>query len=148
MIGFWRFLLCGAFSLALVFGASCKKKDSTPPTPHDQGTLAAATTEAASPWNLVLTISPEHPRMIKPTIFAVHITDADGKPGDGLTVAGHLTMRAMSMGETQVKFEPKGGGNYEASVKEMDMSGPWTLTVDATRDATREQKSFEFVVGE
>jgi nitrogen fixation protein FixH len=54
----------------------------------------------------------------------------------------------MNMGNTQLKFEPKGDGVYEASLKEMDMSGPWTLTVDASGKDARAQKSFDFVVGE
>ncbi len=99
---FSRTILCMAFSLVLACGLGCKKKDSTPPTPHDQGTLAAATTDADSPFRIALTIAPDHPRMIKPTTFTLHISDPSGKALDGLTATGRLTMRAMNMGETQV----------------------------------------------
>jgi hypothetical protein len=142
-----RILLCGAFVGVLAFATACKKNDSTPPTPHDSSTVAAATNDAG-PLRLELKISPEHPRMIKPTDFALHVTDPNGKPSDGLTVIGRLTMRAMNMGETQLTFAAKGDGNYTGSVKEMDMSGPWTLTVDASGKSGHVQKSFDFVVGE
>ncbi len=107
-----------------------------------------ANASTTSPWNFALTIAPDHPRMVKPTTFTVHVTDASGKPADNLNLAGSLAMVAMNMGDTHVTFQGKGNGNYEASVKELDMSGPWTLTLDASQGTLHAQKSFDFVVGE
>lgn len=148
MFNSWRSLLCGIIFMLLAFGGACKKKDSTPPTPHQEGELAAAITTQADPLNITLAIAPEHPRMIKPTTFTLHVTDPAGKISQGLAITGHLTMRDMNMGETQITLVPKGGGDYQASVKEMDMSGPWTLTVKASSEEGRMQKSFDFVVEE
>jgi nitrogen fixation protein FixH len=55
-------------------------------------------------------------------------------------------MKLMDMGTTQLKFAPKGNGDYEASMKSMDMSGPWNLAVDASQGPVRAKKSFEFTV--
>ena len=37
------------------------------------------------------------------------------------------------MGKTEVNFQPKGHGDYAATLKSFDMSGPWELTVDASQ---------------
>ncbi len=78
--------------------------------------------------------------MSKPVTFQVHVTGADGQPVNDAEVNGALTMKLMDMGATQLKFAPKGNGDYEASVKSVDMSGPWSMAVDAKRgDATAKQ---------
>ena len=61
---------------------------------------------------------PEHPRMVKPVTFRVHIVDGAGKPVDNARVKGSLTMKVMDMGKTELTFEPKGNGNYEGTLKE------------------------------
>ena len=55
-------------------------------------------------------------------------------------------MKLMDMGTTQVKFVSKGNGDYEASMKDMDMSGAWKLAVDASQGPAHAKKSFEFTV--
>ena len=47
------------------------------------------------------------------------------------------------MGTTQLKFEPKGNGSYEASSKSLDMSGPWSLAVDARQGGTESKQVFD-----
>jgi hypothetical protein len=95
-----------------------------------------------------LTISPNPPRMIKPITFTLHITGANGQPISDAEVAGTVTMRSMDMGKTDLKFTSKGNGDYEASTKEMDMSGEWNLAVDAAQGAAHTKKSFNFAVGD
>ncbi len=95
-----------------------------------------------------LRVSPEHPSMAKPIIFTLHMTDEHAQPVNGAEVNGGLTMELMDMGTTQVKFAPKGNGDYEASMKSMDMSGPWSLTVEASQAAVHAKKSFEVTVGD
>ncbi len=93
-----------------------------------------------------LKVSPEHPSMAKPLTFTLHITDGQAKPVDGAEVNAALTMRSMDMGTMQLKLAPKGNGDYEVSVKNMDMSGPWRLAVYASQGAVHSKQSFDFNV--
>ena len=54
----------------------------------------------------------------------------------------------MDMGKTELKFIPKGNGDYEASTQEMDMSGQWNLAVDAALGLSHTKKAFDFTVGD
>ncbi len=93
-----------------------------------------------------LKVSPDHPRMVKPLALKLHITDDHAQPVTGAEVNGALTMKDMGMGTTQVKFVPKGNGDYEAAMPSMDMSGLWSLAVDASQGPVHATKSFEFTV--
>ncbi len=95
-----------------------------------------------------LKVSPEHPSMAGPLTFTLHITDEHAQPVNGAEVNGVLTMKLMDMGTTQVKFAPKGNGDYQASRKDMDMSGPWSLAVDAAQGSTHVKQSFEVIVND
>ena len=93
-----------------------------------------------------LKVSPDHPRMVRPLTFTLHITDDHAQPVNDAEVNGALTMKEMDMGATQVKFAPKGNGNYEAAMASMDMSGAWDLAVEASQGAVHAKKNFEFTV--
>ena len=93
-----------------------------------------------------LKVSPDHPRMVKPMTFTLHIADEHAQPVTDAEVSGALTMKEMDMGTTQLRFVPKGNGDYEASMKDMNMSGPWILAVDASQGPVHAKKSFEFTV--
>lgn len=93
-----------------------------------------------------LKVSPDHPRMVRPLTFTLHITDEHAQPVTGAEVNGALTMKEMNMGTTQIKFAPTGNGDYEAAMKSMDMSGPWNLAVDASQGPIHAKKSFGFTV--
>ena len=95
-----------------------------------------------------LKVSPDHPRMVKPMTFTLHITDEHAQPVNAAEVNGALTMKLMDMGTTQLKFAPKGNGDYEASMNDMDMSGAWNLAVDASQGPVHAKKSFAFTVGD
>ena len=84
--------------------------------------------------------------MVSPFTFTLHITDERAQPVNTAEVNGALRMKDMDMGATQVKFAPKGNGDYEASMTSMDMSGLWNLAVDASQGPIHAKKSFEFTV--
>jgi nitrogen fixation protein FixH len=130
-----------AASLALTLG--CGKKANEQPVAQSQ---AAASADSASPWRLELKISPDHPSMTKPITFEVHIADQRGQPVSDAQVSGALTMKVMDMGTTALKFSPKGNGDYAASIKGMDMSGPWNLAVDASQSNLHVKKNFDVTV--
>ena len=81
--------------------------------------------------------------MNKPVTFQVHVTDVNGQPVNDAEVNGALTMKLMDMGATQLKFAPKGNGDYEASVKSLDMSGPWSMSVNAKRGGATGKQNFD-----
>lgn len=61
-------------------------------------------------------------------------------------LTGSFKMLTMDMGKIELKFAPKGHGDYEATVKSFDMSGPWELTVEAVRGTSRERQVFQVTV--
>jgi hypothetical protein len=130
--------------VVLAFTLGCSQKASVPEK-QQQAAPSPASSEA-SPWHIELKVSPDHPRMVKPMTFTLHITDEHARPVADAEVNGALTMKEMDMGTTQLKFAPKGNGDYEASMKSMDMSGPWNLAVDASQGPVHATKSFEFTV--
>ena len=84
--------------------------------------------------------------MTKPITFLLHITGDHSQPIEDVQVNGALTMKTMDMGASQVRFIPKGNGDYEASVESMDMSGSWNLAIDATHAGTHVRKNFAVTV--
>jgi nitrogen fixation protein FixH len=113
--------------------------------------LAAFATGCSKPapttaWTLALKVDPDHPRMVRPATFTVHIADSQGTPVDGVHVTGSLNMTLMNMGKTEVNFESKGRGDYAATLPSFDMSGPWELTVDASRGSITAHKVFPVTI--
>lgn len=134
----WR-IVAPVLSLTLLtLLPGCHKQQSTVST--------VASDDKASPWTLALRVTPAHPSMAKPMTFLLHIGDDHGQPLNDVQVNGTLTMKTMDMGATKLQFTPKGNGDYEASVKGMDMSGPWNLAIDATRAGTHVRTNFEVTV--
>jgi nitrogen fixation protein FixH len=86
--------------------------------------------------------------MVRPATFALHIADGAGKPVENAQATGSFTMTLMDMGKTAVKFEPKGNGDYVATLPSFDMSGPWELTVDATQGTVHARKVFQVTVSD
>jgi hypothetical protein len=107
---------------------------------------AAESPAASGPLHIAFVSSPDRPSMTKPMAFQVHLADGSGRAVNDAQVNGVVTMKLMDMGATQVPFTAKGNGDYEASVKSLDMSGPWTMEVDARRGGTQSKQSFDFTV--
>jgi nitrogen fixation protein FixH len=138
-----RILLCSAVAVSLALTLCCSKQAGEQPVAQSQ---AAASADSASPWRLELKISPDHPSMTKPMTFQIHLADERGQPVNDAQVSGALTMKVMDMGTTALKFSPKGNGDYEASTKGMDMSGPWNLAVDVANGSAHAKKNFDVTV--
>jgi nitrogen fixation protein FixH len=122
-----QLLLISAFIFTLALMPACSRK----------------TAGSAGALHLDLAVSPERPSMNKAMRFQVHVTGPDGQPVSDAEVNGALTMKLMDMGATQLKFAPKGNGAYEASVKSLDMSGPWSMAVKARRGDATAKQSFD-----
>ena len=108
----------------------------------------ASQTNLSAPLRLTLKVSPDHPSMTKPITFDVHVENPQGQAVSDAQVTGALSMKLMDMGVTQLTFTPKGDGNYEASAKGMDMSGPWSLVVSASQGSASVEQSFDVTVGD
>ncbi|HEY4900326.1 MAG TPA: hypothetical protein VIH91_05835, partial [Terriglobales bacterium] len=76
----------GVIALAVVLASvGCSKK--APATAATEQPSPAATSDASpSGWTLDLTVTPDHPRMVRPATVAVHIADSAGKPVDNALV--------------------------------------------------------------
>jgi YtkA-like len=132
-------------AVSVIAMAGCNQKASKPPEGL-QTVTSPGSANTTSPWRMELKISPDHPSMTKPILFVVHIADEHGQPIKDAQVTGALTMKLMDMGTTKLTFTPNGSGDYQASVKGTDMSGPWNLAVDATQGSTHMRKNFEVTV--
>ncbi len=145
MLARHRILLYAVLAVSIVFMLGCGKK-AAEPAPQSSQTAASSSAESASAWHMALKIVPDHPSMTKPITFQLHIADQRGQPVNDAQVNGALTMKVMDMGTTALKFSPRGNGDYEASMKGVDMSGPWGLAVDAAQGSTHAKQSFDVTV--
>ncbi len=107
---------------------------------------AAENPPASGPLHIAFAASPDHPSMTKPITFQVHLADGSGRAVNDAQVNGVLTMKLMDMGTTHIPFTAKANGDYEGSVKSLDMSGPWTIEVNAKQAGTESKQSFDFTV--
>ena len=139
-----RWLACTIVTVSLLCTLGCSKKEAGP-TKQQKTPIPSASGET-SLWRIDLKVSPDHPRMVKPLTFTLHITDDHMQPVSDAEVNGAVTMKTMDMGTTHLKFAPRGNGDYEASLKSVDMSGPWNLAVDASQGAVHAKKNFEITV--
>lgn len=128
----------------IVAVAGCRAKSNPEATPQSVANSTAGA--AISPWKMELRVAPEHPSMIKPVTFTVHIVDGKGRTVDNAQVHGSLTMKVMDMGKNELQLLPKGNGDYEGTVKELDMSGPWDFAVDASQGGFHALKTFEVTI--
>jgi hypothetical protein len=110
--------------------------------------LACRSTDTPGTLQMTLKVAPDHPSMTKPMTFTLQIADDHGQPVNDATVNAALTMKLMDMGTTKLAFSPKGNGDYEASVKGVDMSGPWSLAIDVARGTRDVKKDFEVTVSD
>jgi hypothetical protein len=140
-----RRTLCAAIAAGLMLTLGCGKKASEQPMAQSQA-AASSPVDSASPWRMELKVSPDHPSMTKPITFQFHLVDQNGQPINDAQVNGSLTMKVMDMGATALKFTTKGNGNYEASIKGIDMSGPWNLAIDVGSGTVHAKKNFDVTV--
>jgi hypothetical protein len=142
-----RILLYAVVAASLVITLGCGRKASEqPPAQSQPAATSSSPQDPAGPFRLELKISPDHPSMTKPVTFLLHVADERGQAVNGAQVSGSLTMKLMDMGATPLKFSAKGNGDYEASLKDVDMSGPWNLAVDVGSGSAHAKKNFEVTV--
>ncbi len=141
-----RILFYAAIAASLVLTLGCGKKANEQAAARSPTAASSSSADSASPWRMELKISPDHPSMTKPMTLQLHIADEHGQPVNDAQVSGSLTMKVMDMGATRLKFSPKGNGDYEASMKSVDMSGPWNLAVDVANATAHAKRNFDVTV--
>jgi nitrogen fixation protein FixH len=118
---------------AATVSVGCKKK----PAPVSDAQLLIS-----------LGTDPARPRMVGPTTFRVHVTDEVQNPVSDAQVTAALTMKLMDMPPVKLTFEPKGNGYYEATVRKIEMSGPWGVVVEAKQGSIDSKEDFDLMVNE
>jgi hypothetical protein len=140
-----RILLYAAVAAGLALMLGCGKK-AAEQAAGSQAAASPSPVDSVGPFRLQLKISPDHPSMTKPVTFLLHVADERGQAVNGAQVSGSLTMKLMDMGATPLQFSPQGNGDYEASMKDLDMSGPWNLAVDVGNGTGHAKKNFDVTV--
>jgi len=146
MLGCSRCIICRALILIVLTAVGCSTRENPAATATSEPSSARVSDDSTAGWKLDLRVAPERPRMVRPAVFSLHLTDQLGTSVESATVIGSLNMVLMDMGRTELKFEPKGHGNYEAAIPSFDMSGPWELTIDPAQGSAKASKHFQFTV--
>lgn len=130
-----RTICIAALIATLVLATACKKKP-------------AAGSEADGDLKLTLAVSPDHPRMSRPTTLRVHVTDPTSNPVTDAVVTGTMTMKIMDMPPVPLTFTSVGNGFYEVTMNKLDMSGPWGVVVVAKQGGAQSTENFDITVFE
>ena len=116
--------------LLLLLCAGCAPRPSAPPA------------EARDPnLHLALDTTPRSVRSLDPTVLAVRVTDAAGRPVSGAAVTLHLDMPAMAMGDNAVAARETAVGIY-AGTGRFTMAGAWRVTARAVKGQERATQVF------
>ncbi len=107
----YTFVAC-ILCLVLFLAAACNRK-------------AGTATIAPAPGNVQVTVQAGINKAGQPSTVRLHLV-LDGKPLEGATVHGVMNMTNMDMGNKDVDFTPRGGGNYESKIN-FEMGGPWKI---------------------
>ena len=67
------------------------------------------------------------------TTLELHLTDSQGLPIEQAQVLPDARMTNMSMATNQIHVEALGHGNYLAQLQ-LDMAGPWEISIEAHAD--------------
>ena len=141
-----RFLGC-LLALALLFAASCKKKEAAPPKPREKSAIISTQAAPGSAFIMSLATDPAQPKFARKTNFRVTVKQTLGTPVDGAQVEVSLVMPLMDMGKNQFALRPAGNGRYEGT-GEFSMAGEWEVVVTASGEGKAGKTTFNVNVVE
>ena len=75
----------------------------------------------------------QHPVASSFTTVKLHLTDSQGLPIEQAQVLPNARMTNMSMVTNQIHVESLGQGTYLAQLQ-LDMAGPWEISIEAHAD--------------
>ena len=141
--------LCLACLLAcaLPFATGCRKKESSPPKPHEKSAIIATQDAPASAFIMALAMDPAQPKFGRKTKFRVTLKQTLGRPVDGARAEASLVMPLMDMGKNQFPLKPSGNGEYEGA-GEFTMAGEWEVIVTASAEGKNGKTTFNVNVAE
>ena len=118
-----RFVLLAALCATLACSSAAQPPSGTfPAEPYMMVTTASGSLQVA------VRTSPQPPEVGNDDV-ELTVTDASGKPRDGLTVSLKPWMPAMNHGTSETTVMPEGGGKYLVTNVYLYMSGVWQLQI-------------------
>ncbi|MCA9987451.1 MAG: FixH family protein [Anaerolineales bacterium] len=93
----------------------------------------------------VLSLSPDTPTVMNPTVLTLMLQDAGGQPITGANVAFDLTMPGMAMPPNSAQASDDGHGAYNAEVT-FTMAGDWQIQADVTYPDGSATFSFDLTI--
>lgn len=106
--------------------------------------LALAAQQAAMGWTVETTVTPIAGEQLRAQI-AISYADRDGRPVEGLEVAGEIKRPTISGHDFQTSLAAIGSGTYAATL-DLPLAGVWDLTVVALGGDASYQHAQRFVI--
>ena len=95
--------------------------------------IFAALLHTQSPAVMRVQLDQQHPVASGFTMLELHLTDSQGLPIEQAQVLPNARMTNMSMATNQIHVESLGHGTYLAQLQ-LDMAGPWEISIEAHAD--------------
>ncbi|MGZ6365564.1 MAG: FixH family protein [Ktedonobacteraceae bacterium] len=95
--------------------------------------IFAALLHTQAPAMMQVHLDQEHPVANAFTTLELHLTDSEGLPIEQAQVLPNAKMTNMSMVTNQIHVKSLGHGSYLAQLQ-LDMAGPWEISIEANAD--------------
>jgi len=95
--------------------------------------IFAALLHTQAPAVMRVQLDQQHPVASSFTTVKLHLTDSQGLPIEQAQVLPNARMTNMSMVTNQIHVESLGQGTYLAQLQ-LDMAGPWEISIEAHAD--------------
>ncbi|MGZ3642836.1 MAG: FixH family protein [Ktedonobacteraceae bacterium] len=95
--------------------------------------IFAALLHTQAPAMMQVHLDQQHPVANAFTTLELHLTDSEGLPIEQAQVLPNAKMTNMSMVTNQIHVKSLGHGSYLAQLQ-LDMAGPWEISIEANAD--------------
>ena len=95
--------------------------------------IFAALLHTQAPAVMQVQLDQQHPVTSGFTTLELHLTDSQGLPIEQAQVLPNARMTNMSMVTHQIRVESLGHGTYLTRLQ-LDMAGPWEISIEAHAD--------------
>ncbi|MGZ3609191.1 MAG: FixH family protein [Ktedonobacteraceae bacterium] len=95
--------------------------------------IFAALLHTQAPAMMQVHLDQQHPVANAFTTLELHLTDSEGLPIEHAQVLPNAKMTNMSMVTNQIHVKSLGHGSYLAQLQ-LDMAGPWEISIEANAD--------------
>lgn len=123
-----------AFALLVFAGTACSSNGGDGTNPFPTSPYANFATDSGS-YRIAMRTSPSQPPVRGVLQVELRVTDADGKPADGLSIAAVPWMPSHGHGSSvEPIVTPEGSGIYEIDDVSLYMPGTWQLRLTVGDD--------------